>query len=94
MRKQIIDSILDKIKDVSEEIIRCDYDIEQCQRKLNALMDDDEVTLENIVAFKVGYKSAQEIEEAILQLDEQISIKRGELETGILDSEKTKRKRS
>lgn len=94
MRRQIIESILDKIKDISEEIQRCDFEIEQCQNKLNSLMQDDEVTLENIVAFKSGFKSVQEIEEEILRIDELITEKKEKLETGVAASDEAKKKRA
>lgn len=93
MRKQIIDSIQERIKATSEEISRCDFEITQFQNELNRLMDDDEITVENIVAYKSGFRSVTDIETAIAELDHQIGTLTGQLEAGISSTNEAKKKR-
>jgi hypothetical protein len=87
MRSQIIASIRDRIDGYNEEIEKCSFDIEQLQKKLTHLMEDEEVTIENIVAYKQGFHSAEELEEQISRLDEKITVLQGEIDLGIRESE-------
>lgn len=93
MRKQITESIQERIKAFTEEISRCDYDIERLQVELNDLMSDENVTIENIVAFKSGYKDAAEIENSISEIDIEIQRLTGKLETGATVTDEAKKKR-
>lgn len=53
MRKQIIESIYEKISDFTEEIKKLVFEIQKQQEKLNTLMDNEGITIENIVAYKM-----------------------------------------
>lgn len=86
MRNQIIASIIERIASYDEEISKYDYDIGELQKELKGLMDDDEVTIENIIAYKQGYYSAEEIEAAILALDLEISEISEKLNKGIQEN--------
>ena len=86
MRKHIINSIKEKIANVSEDISRYDAEIEKYQIELNRVMEEEDVTIENIVAFKSGFKSAEEIDNRITELQ-------GELDTGAKVSEEANKKR-
>ncbi len=93
MREQIISSIVERIAAYDEEISKWDYEIGQLQKKLQRLMEDDEVTIENIVAYKQGFHSAKEIEAAVVALDKEISeieekLNKGIQETAEADSQK------
>ena len=73
MRKHIIDSIKEKIDNFSEDISRYDAEINKYQIELNRVMEEDDVTIENIVAFKSGFTSIEEIDSAITEIDNQIA---------------------
>lgn len=83
MRKQIIESINDKISDFTEEIKKLDFEIQKQQDELNSLMDNEDITIENIVAYKMGYKSVEDIEHIIDGIDKEL-----EKYEGILKSKK------
>lgn len=94
MRKQIIASIQERISALAEEMSRCDYDINQMQKELNDLMSDEDVTLENIIAFKSGYNNAEEVENAIIEIDAEIQKLTATLEAGAAVSDESKKKRA
>ena len=71
-RKHIIDSIKEKIVNFSEDISRYDAEINKYQIELNRVMEEDDVTIENIVAFKSGFTSIEEIDSVITEIDNQI----------------------
>lgn len=83
MRANIISSIQEKIGDIEEEIKRYDFEIQELQSELNKLLNDDEITIENIVAYKSGFRNAEEIEEAVRNLDEEIKQCENELSLGV-----------
>lgn len=82
MRKHIISSIEEKIITLNEDISRYDYQIEKKQIELNDVMLDEDVTLENIIAYKSGFNDVREIEETIKEIDNQISQLEEELSEG------------
>ncbi|MGN0592285.1 MAG: hypothetical protein ACI4JQ_03460 [Ruminococcus sp.] len=73
MRKEIIESIIEKIKSYGEEIERLSYEIAKTQMELQTMMDDDEVSLEAIVAYKQEIFSASDAERKIKSIDDHIS---------------------
>lgn len=81
MRKQIIESINEKVSSFTEEIENLDYEIEKQQDELISLMDNDEITIENIVAYKMEYKSVEDIEKTIDDIDKEIERYNGILVT-------------
>lgn len=82
MRKHIISSIEEKIITLNEDISRYDYQVEEKQIELNDVMLDEDVTLENIIAYKSGFNDVREIEETIKEIDNQISKLEEELSEG------------
>ena len=86
MREQIIASIIERLASYDEEISKYDYEIGSLQKELQALMEDEEVTVENIVAYKQGYHSAEEIEAAVLALDRDIAEIEAKLKEGIQEN--------
>lgn len=94
MRKQIIDSIKEKINNFSEDVRRYDAEINEFQNRLLAMIEEDEITLENIVAYKSGFKTIEEIESSVLEIDEKISALEGQLEEGKKISDEAKNKRN
>ena len=83
MRDQIIASIVERIAAYDEEISKYDYEIAELQKELQNLMEDEEVTVENIVAYKQGFHSAEEIEAAVSALDKEINEIKVKLNKGI-----------
>ena len=90
MRKQIIESINEKISDFTEEIKKLDFEIQNLQDELNSLMDSEDITLENIVAYKMGYKSVEDIEKMIDDIDKELEQYEGILKEGISFSDEAK----
>lgn len=83
MRANIISSIQEKITDIEEEIKRHDFEIQKLQTELNNLLNDDEITIESIVAYKSGFQSVEEIEETVRKLDEEIEQYENKLKLGV-----------
>lgn len=79
IRNQIIGSIEEKIESYSEEIKKCDCNIKECQGQLQDLINEDNISLENIIAYKQGFLDAQEIEKTINNIDEKLEILRNTL---------------
>lgn len=93
MRKQIINSINEKIANYCEDISRYDAEVEKYQTELNRILCDDDVTLENIIAFKSGFTNIGEIDSSIIEIDNKIMKLKGELNTGLKIAEEVKKKR-
>jgi hypothetical protein len=71
MRNEIIESINETIAAYSEEMQRYSAEILKVQESLQAIMEDKNVTLESIVAYKQEIFSASDAEERIKQIEEQ-----------------------
>ena len=93
MRKQIIESINEKISDFTEEIKKFDFEIQKQQDELNSLMDNEDITIENIVAYKMGYKSVEDIEHIIDDIDKELEKYEGILKSNKNFSEEAKEER-
>ena len=73
MRNEIISSISEKIDSYSEEIDRLTNFICAEQSKLHELMEDENVSLESIVAYKQDVLYASDAESRIKEIEEEIS---------------------
>ena len=93
MRKQIIDSIREKINNFSEDVHRYDAEINEWQNHLLTVMEEEEITLENIVAYKSGFKTIEEIENSVLEIDQKIADLEGQLKEGKKMSDESKNTR-
>ena len=93
MRKQIIESINEKISDFTEEIKKLDFEIQKQQEELNSLMDNEDITIENIVAYKMGYNSVADIEQTIDDIDKELKQYEGTLKVGKSFSDEAKEAR-
>lgn len=93
MRKQIIESINEKISDFTEEIKKLDFEIQKQQEELNSLMDNEDITIENIVAYKMGYNSVADIEQTIDDIDKELEQYEGTLKVGKSFSDEAKEER-
>ena len=93
MRKQIIESINEKISDFTEEIKKLDFEIQKQQEELNSLMDNEDITIENIVAYKMGYKSVADIEQTIDDIDKELEQYECTLKVGKSFSDEAKEER-
>ncbi len=56
-----------------EEIERCDFEIEKLQGELSEIMNEEDVTLENVLMYKNGFNDISEIENAIKDIDSEIN---------------------
>lgn len=83
MRAQIIKSIEDRISSYNEEIERCDYEIASLQEQIGEIMKDEDITIENLLAYKNGISSIQEIEEKVQSIDNSIQDLKAKLSAGI-----------
>ena len=94
MRANIISSIQEKIADIEEEIKRYDFEIQKLQTELNNLLNDDEITIESIVAYKRGFRNTEEIEETVRKLDEEIEQCENKLNIGVSLSDSANEERT
>lgn len=69
MRNEIITSINEKIEAYTEEIDKLSSQISTAQDELQALMDDENISLEAIVAYKQDIFSASDAEAKIKEID-------------------------
>lgn len=79
MRNEIIASIEEKINSYKEEIEMLSSEIEAEQKKLQTLMEDDNISLESIVSYKREIFSAANAEEKIKELDKEIMFLKNKL---------------
>ncbi|WP_175612981.1 hypothetical protein [Fusobacterium mortiferum] len=93
MRKQIIESINEKISGFGEEIEKVDFEIQRLQEKLYSLMDSEDITLENIIAYKAGFNSIKELEQKIDSIDKELEQYEKILREGINFSDEAKKER-
>lgn len=84
MRKQIIDSIEEKISAFQEEIEKINADLKLQQALLQDLLDEEEISLETIVAYKSQVINASDAERRISEIDIEI----GKLKNSINATEK------
>ena len=92
MRSQIIMSIERRITACTEEIEKCDYEISTMRQQIEKIMRDEDITIENIVAYKDGFSSIAEIEERVQQLDETIEGLRQKVKERKKQTDDSKRK--
>lgn len=72
IRQEIIGSITEKIASYNEDIERITSDINICQAQLQQLLDNDDITLETIVAYKKDILDASIAESRILDIDKEL----------------------
>ncbi len=85
MRTEIITSINEKIAAYNEEIEKYGIQICEAQTELQEIMDDEDVSLESIVAYKQEVFSASDAEIKISEIDEKLN----ELKSQLLASSNT-----
>lgn len=69
MRNEIIASINEKIEAYNEEINKLASQISSAQDELQALMNDESISLESIVAYKQDVFNASDAEAKIKEID-------------------------
>lgn len=79
MRNEIIDSITGKIASYVEEIERLTVEIGLEQERMQALMEDDSVSLESIVAYKKDIFSASDAEKRIKEINTETAVLRAKM---------------
>lgn len=91
MRFQIIASIEERISAYTEEIEKYDSEISSLQQRIEEIMQDEDITIENIVAYKNDFSSIAEIEEKVQKLDEEIDEKKQRVKVGKKQTEDYKK---
>ena len=91
MRSQIIASIEERISAYTEEIEKYDFEISSMQQRIEEIMQDEDITIENIVAYKNGFSSIAEIEEKVQKLDEAIDDIKQKVKAGKKQTEDSKK---
>lgn len=92
MRNEIISSIQERIEAYTEEITKITLEINNAQEELQSIMNDDDITLESIVAYKQDVFSAADAEEKIKEIDEKLHQLKDQLmsNTGTTQDKKQK----
>ncbi|WP_454920753.1 hypothetical protein [Abiotrophia defectiva] len=93
MRKRIIKTIEQKIENFGEDIRKCGVEIENWQNELLSSMEDEEISVENVVALKSRFQGLEEFEKDIKDIDEQIETLENEIQLKNKVSERAKEKR-
>lgn len=93
MRKDIINSINEKIESYDEEIEKYEISIAKEQEKLRFLMSDEEITLEALIELKEQIFSASDAEMRILEIEQEIRTLQSKLNISETSTEETKNKR-
>lgn len=93
MRNDIINSIYEKIDSYEEELEKYDISIAKEQEKLRHLLDDDEITLENLIELKEQIFSATDAELRILEIEQEIKTLQNKLSVSENSSQEIKNKR-
>lgn len=91
MRSQIINSIEERINICTEEIEKYDYEISSMQQKIEEIMQDEDITIENIVAYKNGFSSITEIEDKVQKLEQTINLLKQKVKDGKKQTEDSKK---
>lgn len=94
IRHEIIESINEKILSYTENIGRATSEINLYQAQLQDLLDDDNITLESIVAYKQGVIDAATAEKRILEIDIQIKALEENLNTNTLAADELAHKQA
>lgn len=69
IRRQIIDSINEKIAAYTEEVERITLDINKVQEQLQQMLEDDDISLESIVIHKQSILDASGVETRLSEID-------------------------
>lgn len=72
VRREIIESINDKILDYAESIEKITSEINSSQTQIQSLLDNENITLESIVAYKQESLDAATAEKRIIEIDAKI----------------------
>ena len=93
MRKDIINSINNKVQAYAEEIEKYDRYISIEQEKLQSMMKEDDITLEALIEWKEQVFSASDAEMQILLIDQKINELKSKLQISEISLDDTKSKR-
>lgn len=90
IRKQIIESINNKINDYEEEIERITLLINSEQAKLKELLSVEEISLESLIAYKDEVYSVSDAEKKIKSIEDNINILENQMKEASTDIEVVK----
>ena len=94
MRSEIIASITDQSDAYKEEISRLSSEISAAQDELQALMSDETISLESIVAFKQEIFTASDAEQELKKTDNRISMLNSKLQIAAQTSQMKKERQA
>ncbi len=92
MRNEIINSIKEKIESYNEEIEKITSEINTAQQDLQEIMEDENISLESIVAFKQDVFNASDAEKRINEIDKELSILKDQLKANVGNNQSKKQK--
>ncbi len=92
MRKQIIDSIQDKIESCSEEIEKINVQLNTQQSHLQELIKEEDISLETIVAYKSQFVESADAEKRIAEVQMEIDELQSKIAVNQKDDENQRKK--
>lgn len=94
MRKEIIESISEKIASYAEEMEKATEKINEEQEKLKSLLSEEEVSLEAIIQYKQKVLTASEAERRVAEINSEIKKLGEQILVGEMVAEEIKKKRA
>lgn len=94
IRKQIINSIKEKIDSYTEEIEDITTDINKKQLELKKILEIDDVSLESVLFMKNDISSASKADERILEIDKEINELKKSLEVNANNIEEVQKQKN
>ena len=79
MRKKIMESIQDKISAYKDEEQNCNLQINELQRELQALLKEDDLSLETVLMYKDEIVDASEVDTQLVEIDKKIQTLKASL---------------
>ena len=72
MRRNIIESIQDKINAYDEEVQNCNLQLNELQRQLQALLKEEDLSLEAVLLYKDEIVDASAVDTRLVEIDSEI----------------------
>lgn len=81
MRKQILDSIQEKVEIYSEEIVRLTSEINSCQKEFDSCLNTKDIPLEALLVVRQEMEDARDADQRISEIDSEFQELSEQLET-------------
>ena len=79
MRRNIIESIQDKINAYDEEVQNCNLQLNELQRQLQALLKEEDLSLEAVLLYKDEIVDASAVDTRLVEIDSEIKALKASL---------------